>query len=185
MRCDRTGVEIRDPSEGIWDDGEWISWHWINQCIDDQERQQEFPKAPIELIQLFDDLVQSAIQYKEMTGRHLPIFGELGELYAELKYSIKRHRPHAQGSDGRLGNDFVEVKTITPLKGEQKVSVRRSGHFNKLIVVRISADYEFEARLISRTKLGRGKSCQVSWSPLPAERIPDHQSGSGTASLRP
>ena len=111
--------------------------------------------------------------------------GELGELYAELKYSIKRHRPHAQGSDGRLGNDFVEVKTITPLKGEQKVSVRRSGHFNKLIVVRISADYEFEARLISRTKLGRGKSCQVSWSPLPAERIPDHQSGSGTASLRP
>ena len=118
-----------------------------------------------------DRIPKKARSDASQTGRHLPIFGELGELYAELKYGIKRHRPHAQGSDGRLGNDFVEVKTITPLKGEQKVSVKRSGHFNKLVVVKISTDYEFEARLVSRTMLGKGnggKLCQVSWSSLPA-----------------
>lgn len=166
MRCDRTGIEFHDPSEGIWDDGEWISWHWINRCIDEQERQREFPGAAVELIEMFDDLVENAIRYKDLTGRYLPVFGELGELYAELKYGIRRHRPQAQGSDGRLGNDFVEVKTITPDKKRQKVSVKRAGHFNKLVIVKINSDFNFESKLISRSQLapGTGKAARVSWT---------------------
>jgi hypothetical protein len=32
-----TGRPMRDISEGIYDDGEWISWEWINGQIADQE----------------------------------------------------------------------------------------------------------------------------------------------------
>lgn len=30
MHCAMTGQKLNDPSDGIWDDGEWISWDWIN-----------------------------------------------------------------------------------------------------------------------------------------------------------
>ena len=29
-----TGLPIADSSEGIWDDGEWVSWAWINEQIE-------------------------------------------------------------------------------------------------------------------------------------------------------
>jgi hypothetical protein len=171
MRRTMTGQELKDPSEGIWDDGEWISWDYINQCIHGEERQAEFPLASPELIDLFDRLVEMAFEYKRATGRYLPIFGELGELYAELRYGIKRHRPHAPGSDGTLGNDFVEVKTITPLKRAPKVHVKRAGNFSKLVVVKISADFEFEAKMIDRSALhkGPGRRASISWSSMPSE----------------
>ena len=37
MRCAMTGRPLKDTSEGIWDDGEWISWDWINSQLADQE----------------------------------------------------------------------------------------------------------------------------------------------------
>jgi len=165
-------------TDGIWDDGEWISWDSINHHLYLQERQEEFPNANPELIEMFDDLVDSAIRYKEVTGRYLPLFGELGELYAEIKHGITRHRARAQGSDGRLGNDFVEVKTISPEKSNTKVHVKRAGHFSKLLVVRISEDYEFESRMIDRKALqkGQGKKTSVSWSKLPEAERPEAQS---------
>jgi len=166
MRCAMTGQPLHDSSEGIWDDGEWISWDWINQQLYEQELQEEFPKANLELIQVFEDLVNTAINHKEITGRYLQIWGELGELYAEIKYGIKRHRPGTQGSDGRLGNDWVEVKTISPEKGKEKIHVKRAGNFNKLIVVKISDEFNFQAKVIDRKKLakGVGKKASLSWS---------------------
>ena len=79
--------------EGIWDDGEWISWDEINGQLYEQELKSEFPEADIEIIQIFTDLVDGAFQYKNITGRYLQIWGELGELYAEIKFGLKRHRP--------------------------------------------------------------------------------------------
>ena len=113
--------EIGRPDDGFWDDGDWVSWDFINQQIYLQERRETFPEAPPEIIDLFDTLVDIALEYREVTGRYLPLFGELGELYAEIKYGIRRHQPGAAGSDGRLGNDFVEVKTISPCKAVPKV----------------------------------------------------------------
>jgi hypothetical protein len=173
MRCAKTGQELNDPSEGIWDDGEWISWDWINGQLYEQERQAEFPGASIEIIQIYDDLVDAAIQYKTLTGRYLQIWGELGELYAEIKFGIKRHPPGAQGSDGRLGNDFVEVKTISPEKGAKKVQVKRAGNFNKLLVVKINENFEFEAKMVDRHVLakGTGKHASISWRTIPEPKI--------------
>lgn len=179
MRCSMTGIELKDSSEGIYDDGEWISWEYINQQIYTQERQAEFPAATPELLELFDDLLNVAIRYKQVTGRYLPLFGELGELYAEIKYGLKRHRPHAAGSDGRLGDDFVEVKTITPDKRVHKVHVKRAGNFSKLLIVKVSPDFEFEAKMIDRRALqkGSGRRFSVSWGAVPTSLDPDVDDG--------
>ncbi|MFT3792679.1 MAG: hypothetical protein QM741_16790 [Rudaea sp.] len=163
-----TGRAYADVSDGIWDDGEFISWDWINGQLHRQERQAAFPNADQDLIEVFDELIDVAARYREVTGRHLPVFGELGEIYAELRHGLKRNRPNAPGSDGRIGNDHVEVKTITPEKKKQKIQVKRSGNFNKLIVVRISEDFEFESRIFERKRLGKGtgKFARVSWTSL-------------------
>jgi len=166
MHCAMTGRPLMDSSEGVWDDGEWISWDWINSQIADQELKAEFPQASIEVLRVFEDLVYAAQEYKEATGRYLQIWGELGELYAEIKFGLVRHAPGTQGSDGRLGNDWVEVKTISPEKGKDAVQVKRAGNFNKLLVVKVNEDFEFEAKIIDRKKLkkGKGKYANLSWN---------------------
>jgi hypothetical protein len=153
------------PWNAIWDDDEWISWDFINEHIEDHERREMFPKANVQLVRIFEDLVTAAADYHAMTGRYLQIWGELGEFYAEMKYGIQRHKPHAPGSDGRMGDDFVEVKTISPEKGDGRVLVKRAGNFSKLAVVRISPDWQFESRLIDRKALGKGsgKHAKVNW----------------------
>ena len=121
------------------------------------------------LITIFKNLVNNAKSYYDHTGRYLQIWGELGELFGEINYGIKRHKPHTSGSDGRRGKDFIEIKTISPEKTGEQVQVKRAGNFNKLLVVKISKDFEFEARLIARKELskGEGERAKVSWSTLP------------------
>ena len=156
------------PADGIWDDGEWISWEWINEQIYEQQLRAQYPQANPEAVRIFGDLVAVAAEYKHITGRYLPVFGELGELFAEITFGIKRHKPRTQGSDGRLGNDFIEIKTITPEKRKEKVSVKRTGHFNKLLVVKINDKFEFEARMLDRKHMGKGngKRAVVAWSSM-------------------
>ena len=166
MRCAMTGQPLRDYSEAIYDDGEWISWAWINGQLADQELRQEYPKANLEVVKIFHDLVTLAEAYKSETGRYLQIWGELGELYAEIKYGVVRHPPGTRGSDGRVGNDWIEVKTISPEKHGDTIQVKRAGNFNKLLVVRISEDFVFEVKLIDRKLLARGsgKRAKIAWA---------------------
>ncbi len=165
IRCSMTGKVLHDTSDGVWDDGEWISWEYINQQLYEQELLQEFPEASPQLVIVFQDLLDVAAEYKSLTGRYLQIWGELGELYAEIKFGVKRHKPMTQGSDGKLGNDFIEVKTISPEKGGDRVQVKRAGNFSKLLVVKISDDFEFTARLVDRKSLrrGDGKHAKYTW----------------------
>ena len=119
-----------------------------------------------QLWELLDELVETARNYLEITGRHLPIYGELGELYGEARYGIKRHKPFTQGSDGKLGNDFVEIKTISPFKSGNTISVKRAGNFSKLLIVKISEDFDFKAKMLDRKILqkGPGKHIKAKWS---------------------
>lgn len=159
-----------EVGDGVYDDGEWISWKWINEQLHQQEVAQASRPDDPELALLFRDLVASARAYHQLTGRYLEIWGELGELYAEVKYGLKRHKPHTMGSDGSLGNELVEVKTISPENGGGKVHVKRAGNFTKLLVVRIGEGFSFESRLIDRKHLseGTGTHARVSWSALQA-----------------
>jgi hypothetical protein len=36
--------------DGVWDDGEWISWDWLNQQIYEQDLRAEYPAAEQELM---------------------------------------------------------------------------------------------------------------------------------------
>jgi hypothetical protein len=164
-----TGLLMNDYSDGIYDDGEWISWDWINGQLHKQEMAEQYPEADEHVIQVFEDLVNAAMEYKAITGRYLQIWGELGELYAEIKYGLKRHKPGTAGSDGRLGNDWVEVKTISPEKSSEKIQVKRAGNFNKLLVVKISEDFEFDSKMLDRKLLGKsdGSHARISWGSIP------------------
>ncbi len=141
-------------------------WEW--QPLHESELPAGSPPIDSDLIMIFESLVESAISYHTITGRYLQIWGELGELYAEIEYGIKRHKPHTSGSDGKLGNDYIEIKTISPEKAGELVQVKRAGNFNKLLVVKITEDFEFEGRFIERKKLakGNGKHARVSWPKL-------------------
>jgi hypothetical protein len=137
-------------------------WH----AIDNDELFSVHPVISPELLTIFDSLVKSAESFYKLTNRYLQIWGELGELYAEIEYGIKRHKPHTRGSDGKLGNDFIEVKTISPEKNKDQVKVKRAGNFNKLLIIKINKDFTFEGQLIARKDLpkGDGKLATASWS---------------------
>lgn len=151
-----TGRPIQNYGDGIWDDGEWISWDYINQQIDDRQ-----PEGG-----LLEDLIIVAKEYFEDTGRHLPIYGEIGEYYAARRFGIDLHEdPKAQGSDGRLGNALVEIKTITPMRNSRHVRVKKSGNFGYLVIVKIDADFRIDAKMISRKRLAKpcGDFYSVGW----------------------
>jgi len=148
-------------------------WEWVP--IQENELPALHPHEDPELVMIFESLVENARSYYKRTRRYLQIWGELGELYAEIKYGIKRHKPHTRGSDGKLGNDFVEIKTISPEKDGGLVQVKRAGNFNKLLVIKISERFEFDGRFIERKQLSKGEGtyARVSWSALsPAKQEP-------------
>ncbi len=169
-----------DSSNAIWDDGEWISWEDIDRYLVDSgqiepsEVEDDYEQEPHRTTQeKLDELELKVNEAKELLRRGLREqinFGEMGELYAEIRYGMTRQRPYAQGSDGRVGNDFYEVKTITPWKTKPRATAKRRGHFNILIVVKISEHFMFDARRIPRAKLSKGrggKKLSVSWTSLP------------------
>jgi hypothetical protein len=142
-------------------------WEWAP--LDEGDLLHTCSQVDPELLMIFESMVENAALYHELTGRYLQIWGELGELYAEVEYGIKRHKPHTMGSDGMLGNDFIEIKTISPEKSGEQVQVKRAGNFNKLLVVKINEKFEFESRLLDRKHLskGDGKHARTSWSDIP------------------
>lgn len=136
------------------------------QPIDEKDYFENSPKDDPELTEIFQNIIENARSYHLYTGRYLQIWGELGELYAEIKYGIQRHKPHTKGSDGKLGNDYIEIKTMSPEKVGEVIQVKRAGNFNKLLVIKINKDFEFDSNLIERKQItkGEGKHARVTWS---------------------
>ena len=157
------------PDYAIWDDGEWVSWDEINQQIQYKEWGAKYPNADRSLIPIFEDLLSTAEHYHNVTGSHLQVYGDIGELFCAITHGMKLNRNYAAGADGRLGNDHVEVKTITPFKNSDMVEVKASGNFSKLFVVKITAEFEIAGRLIDRKYLPPAKcgKIQVRWRDLP------------------
>ncbi|MEZ5985636.1 MAG: hypothetical protein R3B94_06765 [Hyphomonas sp.] len=156
------------PENAIWDDGEWIGWDEINAQIQHKEWRAKYPNADLSLLPVFESLLLTAEEYFQLTGRHLQVYGDIGELYGAITHGIKLHRNYAEGSDGRLGNDFVEVKTITPFKNNDVVTLNLNRHFSKVLIVKISSDFEIQSRLLDRKSLpkGNGDKLRLKW---PAE----------------
>lgn len=156
------------PQNAIWEDGEWISWRSISTHLERLELEARYPNADVELVPIFEDLLEVAQRYHSHTGKHLNIYGDIGEIYGAIIYGINLHKDYAKGSDGRLGDDFVEVKTITPFKKTQSVSVRLDRHFSKLLVVRIDESFEVSCQLVERSRLPkvRGSKLRIDWEQI-------------------
>ncbi|MFC7049109.1 DUF6998 domain-containing protein [Emcibacter nanhaiensis] len=156
------------PDDAFWEDGEWVSWDEIHQQIQYKEWRAKWPNADLSLVPVFEDLISVAEDYFLATGRHLQVYGDIGELYAAITYGIRLHKNFAQGSDGRLGNDHIEVKTIAPMNTKDQTSVKLSGHFNKLLVVNISEEFEISSRMIDRASLPKtsGNILKIRWDDL-------------------
>ncbi len=151
--------------DGIYEDGEWISWDYLNQQIEEQEETAKvFKSSPPKSEKLLSMIDEAKAHYRR-TRERSPLLGEIGELYAEETFGVVRHKPHTQGSDGRIGKALVEIKTITPAKRQKTIRVKRAGNFRKLIIVRIWGNFSFEAMMIDRRKLpkGSGRFAIVSW----------------------
>ncbi len=146
---------------------EYIDREWVDSQLEDASEDQSHPVAPrtpfksrdgfpfstLEQTEIFYDLVDCATRHFENTGRYLQIWGELGEIYAEIKFGLRRHGTHEAGSDGTVNGKLVEVKTISPEKTSDRVLVKSQGNFEQLLIVRIDQDFQFEGKLIDRSEL--------------------------------
>ena len=159
------------PDNAIWDDGEWVSWAELDYHYEQHQLRQQYPNADLSLVPIFEDLLETAEDYFHLTGRHLQVYGDIGELYGAIAYGIRLHRNYAQGSDGRLGNDFVEVKTITPFKQSSVVTLNMRRNFSKVLIVKISSDFEVSAKMVDRKSLPKiaGDRLQLDWAQFDLE----------------
>jgi len=119
-----------------------------------------YPSNYREQTEIFEGLVELAERHFENTGRYLQIWGELGEIFAEIHFGLRRHATHHAGSDGIIDGRRVEVKTISPEKLNARVTVKRQGDFEQLLIIRISRDFEFEGRMFERAQLN-GQNAKV------------------------
>lgn len=106
-----------------------------------------FPFSVREQAEILEDLVDCAERHFRNTGRYLQVWGELGEIYAEVMFGLRRHGTHRAGSDGTIDGRLVEVKTISPEKGSDEVVVKSQGNFEQLLVVRIDENFGFTGKL--------------------------------------
>lgn len=165
------------PGNAFWIDGEWVGWDSIIEPLEpcktrlaELERaahlRHHYPKADPKLVPYFHDLLTLAATYFEDTGKHLNVYGDIGELFGAITYGIALHKNYAKGSDGRMGNDFVEIKTISPMSSGEKTHIRLDRHFNRLLLVRIDENFEVTGKLLHRKDLPKraGKHLGLSCS---------------------
>jgi hypothetical protein len=152
-----------------WEEA-YISREWVDEALKDQlpdpanalkpkqpfKGRQGFPFSVPEQAEIFEDLVKCAKRHFRNTGRYLQVWGELGEIYAEIKFGLCRNMTHQAGSDGTIDGRLVEVKTISPEKASDQVMVKSQGDFEQLLIVRIDENFEFTGKLIDREHLTNG-----------------------------
>ncbi len=146
---------------------EYIDREWVDSQLGDVSEDKSLPVEPdtpfksrdgfpfstLKQAEIFYDLIDCATRHFENTGRYLQVWGELGEIYAEIKFGLRRHGTHEAGSDGTINGALVEVKTISPEKTSDRVLVKNQGNFEKLLIVRIDQDLQFQGKLIDRSEL--------------------------------
>lgn len=153
------------PWEEAYLSREWIDAELEDQAADtsrslnprEQLRSRDgFPHSMSEQAEILEAMVDCAERHFRNTGRYLQVWGELGEIYAEIKFGLCRHSTHHPGSDGSIAGKLVEVKTVSPEKGNDHVLVKRQGDFEQLLIVRIDKDFRFTGKLIDRSTLVSG-----------------------------
>ncbi len=152
--------EIADAAASGAAPWQWesISTEWLNSQFEKAptepfQSRAGFPFSTLEQMAIFEELVDCSERHFKNTGRYLQIWGELGEIYAEIRFRLRRHESHRAGSDGTIDGKLVEVKTISPEKASDNVLVKAQGDFEELLIVRIDQDFQFQGKLFDRSEL--------------------------------
>jgi hypothetical protein len=98
-------------------DGEWLSWDEFGAERDfdvDEERCARlpvleweadmelcYPRAELGVIRQFIRLSRATVEFWETSGRRLPVYGVLGELYASMMWGVSLHKTHNAAGFGR------------------------------------------------------------------------------------
>ena len=110
----------------------------INSHLARLEFAHRFPHFDRELVPIFQDLLQVAQDYHYLIGSHLHVYGDLGELYGAITHRINLHPNYTQTIPK---GHFVEVKTITPFKKNDTITLNLKRNFSKVLIVKINADF--------------------------------------------
>ncbi|MDX8350051.1 hypothetical protein SLH49_18835 [Cognatiyoonia sp. IB215446] len=153
LKVDVPAESTRLDIKPMWTDDQLLSWGDINDPAQAAQIRQSFPDADPAYIKAFQGLLRTVREFEAATSRHLQIYGDIGELYGAIAHGIVLHRRNAEGSDGRLGDNFVEIKTISPFKNWKAVTVRMDRHFNRLLAVRVMGDFSVQGAMVSRSDL--------------------------------
>ena len=150
-------IEAAATGVAPWD-LEYLSLEWEDSQFDEEpqapfQSREGYPFSVLEQTEIFNELVDCAERHFKNTGRYLQLWGELGEIYAEIKFGLRRHETHTAGSDGTINGKLVEVKTISPEKSSDRVLVKSQGNFEQLLIIRVDSCFQFEGKLFDRSEL--------------------------------
>lgn len=158
--------------ESFWVDGEWIAPYDEDDHHSELERLEyeaqlkwDYPRATdINLVPYLEELLCLARNFFHETGRHLNVYGDIGELYGAVVYGVRLNKEYAPGADGRIGDDHIEIKTISPLSICDKKAVSRAGNWNKLLLVKVDHEFEVHGYMMDRKALpGKGNKVRIKW----------------------
>lgn len=107
-----------NDENAIYDEGEWITWTEINSHLERLEFEHRFPHLDVDLVPIFQNLLAVAQDYHHLTGRHLQVYGDLGELYGTIA--------HGRWCNFTSGNSFG-VWSLSPCRGMAPARAVRSG----------------------------------------------------------
>jgi len=85
-----------------------------------------------------------------------------------VQWQRKRRNVSAPHNSLDHTHENDQDEAITPDNGKDGVRLKRAGNFGKLVVVKISDDFQFAARMVDRRLLGkgRGKWATLSWDAM-------------------
>ncbi|WP_035613502.1 hypothetical protein [Haloferula sp. BvORR071] len=130
---------------GIWDDGEWISWHEINSYLD-----------PSPVGGLLEDMIVTAKAHLALAHRHLPVsfYEEIAFQYAAARSRSLRDTPGEKDWHGWAKGSAPEIRVLHPRPPHRsRVSIAASEEFDSLLVVKIDPDFKIDACRIDRKHL--------------------------------
>lgn len=140
-------------------DGKLTTWNEPHGQIQLKDLQEKYPHADIKVLEVFNNMVYSARRYHEMTGRYLPIWKELGELYVDIEYDLNPHKPDNPKTDDHIQQEAIQVTTISPGNCHHDSLVKTSRDCNRrenftiFLVTHISPEYKFLSWVHSKTPI--------------------------------
>lgn len=145
-----------------WDSSDWIEWL---RRLEQPDRPpctaaSEDPMARAHSV--LDAMVHAARSYLKLTGRNLPVYPAIANLYCSIHHAVPPDQSETAKDRATL------VKHIPPHSTSQSVTIDTSLPFKRVIIVRIAPDVSIDARVIPRAALPKqsGPKLELHWSDL-------------------